>query len=75
LSGARASYQSANFADENAVCGRLEIVRGAVVPNMTKVVLRVATVLLSHQIDDVESVDSPNNRQHEFLGPALLLHF
>jgi hypothetical protein len=42
--------------------------------NMTKEVLCVVTVLLSHQIDDVESTDSLNNDEHEFLGPNLLLH-
>jgi hypothetical protein len=41
---------------------------------MTKEVLCVVTVLLSHQIDDVESINPPNNSQHEFLGPDLLLH-
>jgi hypothetical protein len=40
---------------------------------MTKEVLYVVTVLLSHQIDDVKSVNSPNNGQHDFLGPYLLL--
>jgi hypothetical protein len=34
----------------------------------------VVTVLLNHQIDDVESMDSANNGQHEFLGPDLLFH-
>jgi hypothetical protein len=42
---------------------------------MTKEVLCVASVLVSHQIDDVESIDSPNNGQHEFLSPDLLLYF
>jgi hypothetical protein len=41
---------------------------------MTKEVLCIVTVLLGHQIDDVESIDSPNSNQHEFLGPDLLLH-
>jgi hypothetical protein len=42
--------------------------------NVTKEVLCVVTVLFSHHIDDVESIDSPNNGQYEFLGPGLLLH-
>jgi hypothetical protein len=42
--------------------------------NMTKEVLGVVTVLLSHQTDDRESIDSPNNGQHELFGPDLLLH-
>jgi hypothetical protein len=42
--------------------------------NMTKKVLCVVIVLLSHQINDMESIDSPNNGQHEFLDPDLLLH-
>jgi hypothetical protein len=42
--------------------------------NTTKEVLWVLTVLLSHQIDSVESIDSPNYGQQEFLGPDLLLH-
>jgi hypothetical protein len=42
--------------------------------NMTKEVLYVVTVLLSHQINDVESIDSTNNGQHEFSSPDLLLH-
>jgi hypothetical protein len=42
--------------------------------NMTKEVLSIVTVLLGHQINDVESIDSPNNSQHEILGPDLLLH-
>jgi hypothetical protein len=40
---------------------------------MTQEVLCVVTVLLSHQIDDVESIDSPHNGQDEFLCPNLLL--
>jgi hypothetical protein len=31
-------------------------------------------VLVSHHIDDVEFIDSPENGQHEFLGPNLLRH-
>jgi hypothetical protein len=42
--------------------------------NMTKEVICAVTVLLSHQIDDVESIDSPNNGQQEILGLDLLLH-
>jgi hypothetical protein len=42
--------------------------------NLTKKVLCVVTALFSHQIDDVESIDFPNNGQHEPLGPDLLLH-
>jgi hypothetical protein len=42
--------------------------------NVTKEVLRLVTVLLSHQIGDVESIDAPNNSQHGFLAPDLLLH-
>jgi hypothetical protein len=41
--------------------------------NMTEEALYVATVPASHQADDVESGDFPNNSQHEFLGPDLLL--
>jgi hypothetical protein len=41
---------------------------------MTKEVLCAVFVLPSHQIDDVESIDSPNNGQHEFLSPDLSLH-
>jgi hypothetical protein len=40
---------------------------------MTEDVLYIVTLLLSHQIDDTESIDSPNNSQYEFLGPDLLL--
>jgi hypothetical protein len=40
--------------------------------NMAQKVLCVVTALLRYQIDDMESIDSPNNRQHEFLGPDLL---
>jgi hypothetical protein len=43
--------------------------------NLTKEVLCVVMMPLSHQIDDVESIDSINNGQHEFLGPDLLLRF
>jgi hypothetical protein len=42
--------------------------------NMTQEVLCISTVLLSRQIDHVESTDSPNNSQHEALRPGLLLH-
>jgi hypothetical protein len=42
---------------------------------MIRQVLYIVTMLLSHQIDYVESIDFPNNGQHEFLGPDLLLHF
>jgi hypothetical protein len=42
--------------------------------NTTKEILCVVTVLLSYQINDVESIDSPDNGQHEFLGLDLLLH-
>jgi hypothetical protein len=42
--------------------------------NMTKEVLCVAAVLLSHQIEDVESIDSPDNGPHAMLGLDLLLH-
>jgi hypothetical protein len=42
---------------------------------MIKKALRVVTVLLSHQTDDVESIDFPNNGQHESLSPGLLLRF
>jgi hypothetical protein len=41
--------------------------------NITKELLSVVTVLLNHQIDDVESIDSPNNSQHELLDPDLSL--
>jgi hypothetical protein len=41
---------------------------------MTNEVLCVVTVLLSHQIEGRESIDSPNNSQHEFLDPDLLFH-
>jgi hypothetical protein len=43
--------------------------------NIAKEVIRVLTVLLSHQIDDVKFIDSPNNDQHELLCPDLLLDF
>jgi hypothetical protein len=42
--------------------------------NMTMEVRAVITVLLSSQVHDVESINSPNNVQHEFLFPDLLLH-
>jgi hypothetical protein len=42
--------------------------------NMTEEVPCVVAVLLSSQIDDVESIDYPNNGQHGFLLPDLLLH-
>jgi hypothetical protein len=41
--------------------------------NMTEEILWAVIVLLNHQTDDVECIDSPNNDQHEFLGPDLLL--
>jgi hypothetical protein len=41
---------------------------------MTKEVLCVVIVLLSHQIHHVESIDSPNNNQHKFFSPDLLLY-
>jgi hypothetical protein len=34
----------------------------------------VIIVLLSHQTDNVESINSPNNSRHEFLGSDLLFH-
>jgi hypothetical protein len=40
--------------------------------NITKGVLCVVIVVLSHQINDEESIDSPNNGQHEVLGSDLL---
>jgi hypothetical protein len=40
--------------------------------NMTKQVLCAVTVLFNHQINDVESIDSINNAEHEILGPDLL---
>jgi hypothetical protein len=42
--------------------------------NMAKEVLYGVIVLLSRQFDDLESIDSPNDGQHELLGPDLLLH-
>jgi hypothetical protein len=42
--------------------------------NITKKVLRIVVVLLSHQTEDTESTGSPNNGQHEFLDLDLLLH-
>jgi hypothetical protein len=74
LSGSRDSCQNANLADEKAVCDRLEMFQAAVVSNIIKEVLCVVIVLLKHQMDDVESIDSLNNDPHEFLGPDLLLH-
>jgi hypothetical protein len=41
---------------------------------MAKEALCVVIVLVSHHIDDVESIDSPNTGQHEILGPDLLHH-
>jgi hypothetical protein len=41
---------------------------------LTPEVLCVLIVLLSHQTDGMESVDSSNNGQHEVLRPGLLLH-
>jgi hypothetical protein len=41
---------------------------------MTQQVLCVVTVLLGHQVDNMESIDSQNNSQHEFLCPDLVLH-
>jgi hypothetical protein len=40
---------------------------------MTQEVLCVVTVLLSHQIDDVESIESPNNGQSSRLHPTVTL--
>jgi hypothetical protein len=40
--------------------------------NMIKEVLCAVTMLLSHHINAVESIDSRKNSQHEFLGPDLL---
>jgi hypothetical protein len=40
---------------------------------MTKEVASLVTLLLILQINEVEFIDSPNNGQHEFLGPGLLL--
>jgi hypothetical protein len=42
--------------------------------HMINEVLCVVTVLLNHQIDDMESIDSPNDGQHEFLALDLLFH-
>jgi hypothetical protein len=42
--------------------------------NMTKELLCVVTVSLSHEIDEVESIDPPDNGQHKFWGPDLSLH-
>jgi hypothetical protein len=42
--------------------------------NMTRELLYIVTVLLSHRIDDVKSIDFQHNAQHGFLGPDLLLH-
>jgi hypothetical protein len=36
--------------------------------NTTKEVLYFVIVLLNYQIADVESIDSPNNGQHEIFG-------
>jgi hypothetical protein len=41
---------------------------------MTNEVLCIVTLLLSHQIGDAESIDSPNHGHHEFLSPDLLRH-
>jgi hypothetical protein len=43
--------------------------------NMAKKVLCIVTVLLSHQTNDVESINFPNDAQHESLAPDFLLHF
>jgi hypothetical protein len=43
--------------------------------NITKQGLCIVVARLSHQIDDVESIDSPNAGQPELLGPDLLLDF
>jgi hypothetical protein len=42
---------------------------------MTEEVPCVVAVLLSHQIDDVESIDSPNKGQHEFWVPIYCFIF
>jgi hypothetical protein len=42
--------------------------------NMIKEVLCAVTVPLSHQTDDVESIESPSDGQYEFLGPDLSFH-
>jgi hypothetical protein len=43
--------------EENAICNHLEILRAAVVPkNVTQEVLCIVTVLLSHQIDDIDKL-------------------
>jgi hypothetical protein len=41
---------------------------------MSKEILWILTMLLSHYIDDVESIDSVNTDQHECLCPELVLH-
>jgi hypothetical protein len=41
--------------------------------NMTREALCIVIVLLSHQIDNAESIDSPNNGQYELLDLDSLL--
>jgi hypothetical protein len=74
LSCGRDSRQAANLVDGNAVCDRLEILRAAMISKQTQKTLRVVAVLPSHQVDDVKSIDSPNNGQYEILGTDLLLY-
>jgi hypothetical protein len=77
-SDGRDSCQGANSAHENAVCDLLKILPAAEVPKydeVTKDVLYAVMVLLSLQADDVESIDSTNNSQHEFWVPICCFTF
>jgi hypothetical protein len=43
--------------------------------NIAKDAMIAVTVLLSHTIDDMKSIDSPNYGQHQFFCTNLLLDF
>jgi hypothetical protein len=75
LTGGRHSCQGANLVDDNAVCAAWKYCEHHWFQNITKEVLCVVTVLISHQINEVESIDSPNNDQHEFWFPICCFAF
>jgi phage-related holin len=43
--------------------------------NIVKEIVSVVSMLLSHWIDKVKSIDPPNNSQHELFSPDSVLDF
>jgi hypothetical protein len=43
--------------------------------NIVKEIVNVVTLLLSHRIDKVKSIDSPNDSQHELFSPDMVFDF